>query len=93
LVDSLKRGLKIFKSNHIIAEIEQGDSTWFDGYNEKFFRDKGALYASISKPMSYLLILQFAIRRYSLYKNQYSFFNALREMIEGKLTYCRNLEG
>ena len=45
--DCLKKGLKIFAVPVIIGhekERENGESTWFKGYNEKFFYDRGVLY-------------------------------------------------
>ena len=42
--DCLKAGLKIFASPVLIAGEEVRTSTWFNGYNEKFFTDKGVLY-------------------------------------------------
>ena len=44
LHDCLKAGLKVYRtSTHLGHEIS-GDSTWFKGYTEKFFFDRGVLY-------------------------------------------------
>jgi len=40
----LKAGLKAYASNEVIGLEEAGESTWFHGYNEKFFYDRGILY-------------------------------------------------
>lgn len=37
-----KRGLKIYRCPSVIAKVEQKGSTWFTGYNEKYFYDLGA---------------------------------------------------
>ena len=41
--DCLKAGLRVYKSPIKIADVKQDGSTWFTGYNEKFYKDKGAL--------------------------------------------------
>lgn len=59
LHDCLKKGLKIWAVPVRIgreAAREDGSSTWFNGYNEKFFYDRGALYRFLygfwEKPMA-----------------------------------------
>lgn len=44
LHDCLKKGLKIYGSPKNIGREEYRESTWFEGYNEKFFYDRGVLY-------------------------------------------------
>ncbi len=44
LRDCLKAGLKLMASPAVIGEERERESTWFHGYNEKFFRDRGVLY-------------------------------------------------
>ncbi len=47
LRDCLKAGLKIYSHTICIGEEKERPSTWFSGYHEKFFRDRGALYHSL----------------------------------------------
>lgn len=47
LQDCLKRGLKIYSSTKKIAYVKQEESTWFRGYNEKLFYDKGVLLSTV----------------------------------------------
>ena len=42
--DCLKMGIRIYASPILIAGEEVRTSTWFCGYNEKYFTDKGVLY-------------------------------------------------
>ena len=42
--DCLKAGLKIYSHTICIGEEVERESTWFSGYHEKFFRDRGVLY-------------------------------------------------
>lgn len=43
--DCLKSGMKIYRVPVDIGEEEFRESTWFNGYNEKFFFDRGVLYS------------------------------------------------
>lgn len=83
ITESLKKGLKIYSNTATIAEIEEGDSSWFTGYNEKFFYDKGVLYAAISKSFSYLLAMQFVYRKKNMFKDSLSPISALSYMFKG----------
>ncbi|WP_191560019.1 glycosyltransferase family A protein [Metabacillus idriensis] len=71
ITESLKKGIKIYSNTAVIAEIKEGESSWFTGYNEKYFFDKGVLYAAVSKKMAYLLAFQFVYRHRKLYENDH----------------------
>lgn len=87
LSKALKKGLKIYFVNQNIAIVDHNESTWFNGFNDKYFITKGAMFYEMSPFLSRLLILQFAVRKYYLYNNQKSFNKALREMIDGLKEY------
>ena len=59
LHDCLKKGLKIYTSTEIIGEEIYRESTWFQGYHEKFFRDRGVLYHFLYGSMAKLCSLRF----------------------------------
>lgn len=42
--DCLKKGLKVYKAPVVIGTEQETPSTWFEGYTEKFFYDRGVLY-------------------------------------------------
>ena len=44
LHDCLKKGLHLYAETTEIGEEIYRESTWFNGYTEKFFRDRGVLY-------------------------------------------------
>ena len=44
LKECLKAGLRIYSHTICIGEEVERESTWFSGYHEKFFRDRGVLY-------------------------------------------------
>lgn len=43
--DCLKAGLRVYKSPVIVSTMEQQTSTWFNGYNGTYYKNKGALLA------------------------------------------------
>lgn len=86
IVDFLKNKLKIYSSKGTIGKIISNESTWFKGYNEKFFFDKGALYTAISKRYRRLLILQHLIRHREIL-DKLKFSEAYRMMMKGSKDY------
>lgn len=82
-VDVLKKGLKAYTSPEYLANIEDGDSTWFTGYTEQYFITKGAVFTQMSKKYSLPLILQY-ILRYSKHTTNIGFFKAYSAMLEGR---------
>lgn len=61
LRDCLKKGLKIYASPVVIGEEKERESTWFHGYNEKFFRDRGVLYHHLYGIMAIPFALRFLL--------------------------------
>jgi glycosyltransferase involved in cell wall biosynthesis len=84
LFDCLKAGLKIYYVGDEIATLKLDSiSTWFKGYDDKFFRVRGATYKRMSKLWHMLLIIQFAVRKKYLYKETASLLDAIKYMIQG----------
>lgn len=81
--DLLKSGLKIYSTTKKIAEVRDEKSTWFTGFNEKFLYDQGAIFYRIEPKLYKLLIIQYVIRKHSLYKNNLSIWNAYKQMKNG----------
>lgn len=68
LTECLKKGLKIYAVPEVIAKLtDERESTWNKGYDEKYLKDQGALYKTISRHWWKLLCLQDAIRRFRSY--------------------------
>lgn len=60
--DCLKAGIKMYHTSVEIGEEiprKNGESTWFKGYNDKFFFDRGVLYAYLYGPLARLMGLRF----------------------------------
>lgn len=91
LFECIRKGLKIQYVPIKIANLHMGDSSWFNGFNEKYFIDRGASFYAMSSKLALLLILQFAIRKYSLYKAEMKIGNAIKYMIKGMEEYKKTL--
>lgn len=62
LRDALRKKLKIYTNPEFIADVEDKESTWFTGYNFKFFSDKGAFLSLAFPRMKYIFSLYLATR-------------------------------
>jgi glycosyltransferase involved in cell wall biosynthesis len=87
LVEAIKKGLKIYFVNKNIAIVDHNESTWFNGFDERLFRTKGAMFYEMNKKLAHVLILQFAIRKYRLYKKKINIFEAYRYMKSGLIEH------
>ena len=68
LTACLNKKLKVIAVPKFIAKLtEERESTWLNGYNEKFLIDQGYLYRAISRRWWKLLCLQDAIRKHKTY--------------------------
>lgn len=61
LRDCLKAGLRIYAHTACIGEEQERESTWFSGYHEKFFRDRGVLYHHLYGKLAIPLSLRFLL--------------------------------
>lgn len=68
LSECLKKGLHIYAVPKFIVQLnDDRESTWFQGYTEKYFTDKGIFYSVLSKRWRRILCLQDCIRHKKLY--------------------------
>lgn len=87
LIKCLKQKLKISYIPIYISQLHVGNSSWFSGFNESYFVDRGASYAGMGKYISLLLIIIFAIKKYRIYKNDISIFIAIKNQLDGRRQY------
>ncbi|MDR2547398.1 MAG: glycosyltransferase family 2 protein [Lachnospiraceae bacterium] len=59
LHDCLKKGLRLFASPQFIGCEVYRESTWFDGFTEKFFHDRGVMYRYLYGVMANPLAFRF----------------------------------
>lgn len=84
LNECLKKGLKIIAVPEYIATLtEERESSWNNGYDEKYIKDQGILYRTISRKWWVLLCLQDAIRRHKSYN--IGFCRAFAEMVKAAI--------
>ena len=86
--ECLKKGLKAYALPILIGKEEPRPSTWFNGYNEKFFFDRGVLY----KVLYGVMAKTFAVR--FLWKNKDAMFeNKEKDKISMKEAYALMKKG
>jgi glycosyltransferase involved in cell wall biosynthesis len=62
LSESLKKGLKVYTHSLFIGMVKQEESTWFNGFNEKYLFDKGAWISAAFPKLKYILLLLFTYK-------------------------------
>lgn len=85
-----RAGLRVKYIPVEIAKTIPNESTWFKGYNDTFFRNRGAGYYEMTHCLWWVLALQFAVRKYKLYKADNTIFNACRHMYRGMKEYKKS---
>lgn len=90
LQNAVKRGLRIYSYPKTVATTDLADSTWFRGYNEKFFYDKGAQFKAIWKRLWPLLALQYVFRHKETTEHLGT-TSGLRWIVRGAFGYTKRL--
>lgn len=62
LREALKKGLKVYKAPVTLGAETERESTWFNGYHEKFFFDRGVLYHYLYGRLAGLIALRFLLK-------------------------------
>lgn len=84
LLDCQKAGLKIYYVPEEIASVAQTESTWFDGFDEKFFYNRGATTRYIlGFPIASVYAIYYVIKKRDKYKANLSFCSALKSIFRG----------
>ena len=90
IIDVLKNKLKIYSCPIVIGEVYAKESTWFNGYNEKYFYCKGVLFTAINKRFRHVLMLQYLVRHNNVL-TEYKFKEAYRIMLKGSKEYLHDI--
>lgn len=88
--DLLKKGAKIYTYPLLIAYEKENKSSWFKGYDEKYFYDNGALMASLYNKRKYIMSIIFLIKRN--HSKNLSFFRKLFLYFNGAKNYDELLD-
>ena len=54
-------GLKVYSHSYVLGFCSKDSSSWFSGYNEKYFYDKGVLVRKLFPKTAYLMAMYFGI--------------------------------
>lgn len=61
LKEFMDKGYSVYSAPVTIAREAEGESTWFAGYNEKFFRDRGVLYRYLYGRLDRIMAMRFLL--------------------------------
>lgn len=82
IMDCVKSGLKVYAMPVKIGNVQFETSSWFTGYTEKYFKDKGLFFYYLSRKVYKILCLQYCIRKKGLFKDYCTGRRAYRLMIQ-----------
>lgn len=83
LASCLRAGLRMYACPVEIGTVSYTESTWFQGYTDKYFTDKGALYDCLSPRLCRLYSLWFCIKHRAMFAKSKTPMEAYRLMLEG----------
>ena len=83
LKEFMDKGFSVYTAPVTIAEEAAGESTWFEGYNEKFFRDKGVLYRYLYGRLARVMALRFLLAHRGTLCTEVTVRQAYRRMRDG----------
>lgn len=89
--ECLDKGLKIYYYPKTIASISSGDSTWFKGFDEKYFFDIGAIYYELFDKLYLPFGIRLLFRRRKKLKG-ITVLNGIRAIMAGKKEYKEKKE-
>ena len=65
IAECIRKGLKVYKTPVLIGRENGRESTWFKGYDEKFFFDRGVLYAHLYGKLAHVMAFRFVFLKKS----------------------------
>lgn len=84
VMDCVRSGMHVIAVNRSLGVIDQQPSTWFEDYNEHYFRSKGALYYALLGKAYPLLIVYYLLRNREEYKGRYGISELISLLRQGK---------
>lgn len=84
LLDCQRAGLKIFYVPTAVAAVAQTQSTWFNGFTEVFFENRGATTRYIlGAPMALVYGVYYVLRKKKLYQENLTVRQAFKALLRG----------
>ncbi len=83
LMDCIKKGLRVFADTAVLGEEVPRPSTWFFGYTDKYFYDRGVLYYFLYGSLAKLCGLRWLLKTKSEYSGKYPFKQAKKMLFQG----------
>lgn len=83
LWDCIRRHLRVYASPTTIGIVTHAQSSWFSGFSEKYFIDRGYFYRTLSAPLSIPFCLYYLIKNRAEYSVNTPLFKAFNFMIKG----------
>lgn len=89
LRDALKKDLKVYSHPFTIAAVNHGESTWFKGFNEKYFFDNGAWLEAAFPYLKHPLVWYFVFKFFK--KTKLSMKDILKLHYQGMEVFRKGL--
>ena len=83
LMECLQKGLKVFAVPENLGSETERESTWFSGYHEKFFIDKGVLFHYLYGKLAIVMAIRFVFVHGHRICQKISRIEAIRLMNQG----------
>lgn len=83
LKEFMGKGYRVYTAPVTIGREEAGQSTWFAGYNEKFFLDRGVLYHFLYGKLARVMSLRFLLAHRGIFCQEVSVAQAYAWMKQG----------
>lgn len=91
LKEFMDRGYQVYTAPVTIGRECAGDSTWFEGYNEKFFYDRGVLYYCLYGKAARILAWRFLLAHKEVVCREVSLKQAYRWMEKGIRAFFKDI--
>lgn len=83
LKEFMDKGYQVYTAPVTIGREAAGESTWFEGYNEKFFHDRGVLYHFLYGTLAWAMAARFLLAHKSVMCREVSVAQAFKWMRAG----------
>lgn len=83
ICDCFKNKLKVYSHSYVLGRCIKDESSWFRGFNEKYFFDRGALFHYAFPGVCSFLIPLFAVKMIMRKKTELSLFDMIHQMRKG----------